>query len=298
MTSAPAATPAGSSPRDTGARALARRLFDGLERAAAASSARSPTLALAVAATVGWCRNALSRRWPSPAAVAGLLGVPPATAESLSRRIGALEARNRLCAALVARHGYGVLRPLVRWVGDRPEALATPCLLVTFHVGAQHALGAALPDLPGDHLRLRWSALDPTAPTGALAMVGGELEQRSAALLGALRHLAAGGVVVSAADGAAGAQAPAHCLGRPLPLARGPLFLAARSGAPLVPLLARWRGNAIVAELGPAIAAPRAAEPAAEALAAAALAEWLDGTLRRYPDQLTLGLLRRLRGEA
>ena len=26
--------------------------------------------------------------------------------------------------------------------------------------------------------------------------------------------------------------------------------------------------------------------------------EWLDGTLRRYPDQLTLGLLRRLRGEA
>jgi hypothetical protein len=269
----------------------ARRSFDAGERLATAVARARPRLGLAMASALGACRNSLSRRWPPPRAVADLLGVPPARAARLARRIAAQEARNRAVMALRAAGHGDRLRPLVRWATG-PATVAAPAILVSFHVGALPALGLGLDELPVGWLAAGCGELEPAALEGG----GGDGVQRRTALLARrLEHLRAGGIVVLAADGELGGAVPIQCLGRPLPLRRGTLFLARESGAPVVPLVALWRRGRVELQHS---ADDRLAAGADEEQLAAALGDWLSQLLRAHPEQLTVGLLRRLLGEA
>jgi lauroyl/myristoyl acyltransferase len=184
-------------------------------------------------------------------------------------------------------------------------ALRPPLVLITFHVGAVQALGAALERLPAPVLALRRGMLHATRPPLTLATTEGGDEGRAGAFQRACSHLDRGGFVVLAADLPAGPGLPVSCLGRPLTLARGPFALSRLTGALVVPLVARWRRAGLEVRIGEALAPPvppvpdtamnQSIDPAAwETALAAAAAQWLESYLRESPADLGLGLLRAL----
>jgi hypothetical protein len=218
-------------------RGAGRRAFDSLEGLLAALAALHPRPALAGAALLGAWRNRLSRRWPSPGEVASLfpaLGL--AEAARLARRIGALEAENRLLVEHVRRRGFARLRPLVRAPLAELAALRPPLILGTFHVGAFQALAPALERLPGPVLALRRGRLHDALPPLEVVSTEGDEQQRAAVFERALDHLGRGGFVAAALDLPAGRGLAGDCLGRRLALARGPFALARLAAAPRAPI--------------------------------------------------------------
>jgi hypothetical protein len=274
-----------------------REVFDELERRWVALASGSPRLALSGAGTLGRLRNRLSRRWPSPEQVRALF--PEMEARAAARvawRIGGLEARNRAWVEGLKRSGLDPLRPLVR-TPPAFAALRPPLLLVTFHVGAVHALGPALERLPAAVLGLRHGPFYEVRPPLALETTEGDAQRRAALFQRLLAHLTGGGFVAMALDIVPGAGLPVPCLGRPLELARGPFALARLAGVPLVPLVGRWRREEVEIVLGEALPPPLA-EGAAEWESALAVSAglWLERYLRASPAEIGLGLLRTLLG--
>ncbi len=312
--------------------ALGRGAFDFLERgleAVAARAVRSPGPAsFGAAAALGRLRNRLSRRWPSPAQVRTLFPhLDEGEAAAVAWSIGGLEARNRLLVACLCRHGLAPVRELVRTAAGF-AALRPPLILGTFHVGALHALGAALERLPGPVLALRQGPLYRPRPPLEIATTAGDEQGRAAAFQRAVAQLKSGGFVALALDLPVGPGLRVPCLGRELEMGRGPFALARMTGAPLVPLVARWAVGGVEVRVGeelvPAasaaakcmgwtqdlastVAAPDGSELLAESSAAkcirweeslaAAAAGWLERYLRESPGELGLGLLRSLLGD-
>jgi hypothetical protein len=273
--------------------AAARRSFDHAERLAFVVARRWPQAGLALASVLGASRNTLSRRWPPPRVTAELLAVDARQAGRIARRIAAQEARNRAVTALRAAGLGARLRPLVRWATP-PGALSGPAILVTFHVGALPALGLGLDELPAPWVATGCGDLEPGGLDDGSAAAEG-VQRRTALLMRRLAHLRDGGFVVLAADGELGGEIPIRCLGRRLPLRRGTFFLARESGAPLLPLVALWRRRQVELHCADADLLGGGRD---EAHLAAALGDWLSALLRARPEQLTVGLLRRLVGEA
>jgi hypothetical protein len=275
--------------------AFASRVFDTLEDWLARGT---PHRALPAAAVLGQARNRLSRRWPSPEQVQSLFPhLDRSAAARLAWRIGGLEARNRVLVAGIRRAGLEPVRPLVR-CPEAFTALRPPVLLGTFHVGAMHALGPALEQLPGPVLALRQGPLFVPRPPLEVATTEGDEQSRSALFHRALLHLDRGGFVALALDVVQGSALRVSCLGRPLALARGPFALARLTGTPLVPLVARWRSGGVEILLGDPLALPgqEAGPEAWEGALAASAARWLESYLLASPGELGLGLLRNLLG--
>lgn len=263
----------------------ARRTFDALERRLAAGS---PRLALSAAAALGNLRNRLSRRWPSPEQVQALFPhLEKDAAARVAWRIGGLEARNRLLVGHIRRAGLEPVRPLVRTPAF--DALQPPLILGTFHVGAVHALGAALEHLPGPVLALRHGPMYRPRPPVEIETTEGDDQRRAATFQRMLAHLEHGGFVVTALDVAPGASLRVPCLGRTLTLARGPFALARITGATIVPLVARWRGGEVEIETGRPLKATET-----EARLAESAARWLERYLLGSPAEIGLALVRNL----
>jgi hypothetical protein len=314
--------------REAAGPSLGRGVFDllerGLETVTARAGRRPGPASFGAAAALGRWRNRLSRRWPSPEQVRMLFPhLDKGEAEDVAWAIGALAARNRLLVACLRRHGLAPVRKLVR-TPEGFSALRPPLILGTFHVGALHALGAALERLPGPVLALRQGPLYRPRPPLEIATTAGDEQGRAAAFQRAVAHLRSGGFVAQALDLPAGPGLRVSCLGRELELGRGPFALARITGAPLVPLVARWRGGAVEVRVGEALAPASPAarctgweqdfagtgappddserpreSPAAnsirwEGTLATAAAGWLERYVRETPEELGLGLLRSL----
>jgi hypothetical protein len=265
-----------------------RQLFDNLEQGLAVLAAGSPRTALAVAGALGRLRNRLSRNWPSPEQIRTLFPhLNPRAAARVAWRIGGLEARNRLLVARVLREGLDSVRPLIRPLAF--DGLRPPLILGTFHVGALHALGAAIEHMPGRVLALRQGLMYTPRPPVELLTTEGDTQRRAAVFQKMLSCLEDGGTVLTALDVAPGASLRVPCLGHSLTLARGPFALARITGAPIVPLVARWRGGEVEVETGPPLEGP----DDEERLAASA-AVWLERYLLASPAETGLALVRNL----
>jgi hypothetical protein len=265
-----------------------RPLFDNLEQGLAVLAAGSPRAALAMAGVLGTLRNRLSRSWPSPEQIQILF--PHLTSRAAARvawKIGGLEARNRLLVACMLREGLEPVRPLIR--PPAFDGLRPPLILGTFHVGAVHALGAAIESLPGRVLTLRQGMMYTPRPPAELVTTEGNTQRRAAVFQKMLGCLEDGGFVLTALDVAPGANLRVPCLGRPLTLARGPFALARITGAPIVPLVARWRGGKVEVETGAPLEGLNDEERLAESAAA-----WLERYLLASPAETGLALVRNL----
>lgn len=258
--------------------AIARRAFDALESFLSREAVTHPRRAFALAAIAGALRNRMSRRWPSADEVRALL--PNASASA----IAAVDARNRVCARMLERFGLDPLRPFVR--NDAAfEAIAPPAIFGLFHVGAIHALGAAVERLGAPVLALRHGKLyTPRSPHQSAST-----ENRAAAFYRALRHLQRGGFVAIALDIIPAAEIEVRCLGRPFTLARGAFALSRMTGAPIIPLAGRWTRDGVDVIAGEPLPRSESEQELADAAAA-----WLERYLLDAPAELTLGLLRRL----
>jgi hypothetical protein len=272
-----------------------RRAFDALERGLTPLAPRHPRLAFPAAGALGSLRNRLSRRWPSPEQVQTLFPhLDRRSAARVAWSIGGFEARNRLLITRRHRAGLERMRPLVRTPGELP-ALRPPLILGFFHVGATHALGAAIERLPGPVLLLRQGSPYVPGPPVRLETTEGDGQRRAAAFQRALVHLSRGGFVVTALDVVPGPGLRVPCLGRAIELARGPFAMARLAGAPLLPLAARWRRGGVEVEVGEALAAAPGSGPEAwEGALAAGAARWLERYLLASPAEIGLGLLRAL----
>jgi hypothetical protein len=272
-----------------------RLAFDALERGLVPLAPLQPRWALSAASALGSLRNRLSHRWPSPAQVRSLFPhLDRRSAERVAWAVGGCEARNRLLIARLRRTGLERLRPLTRAPAELSE-LRPPLVLGFFHVGAVHALGAAIEKLPGPVLMLRQGSLYTPRPPVVLETTEGDDQRRAAAFRRALVQLARGGFVVVALDIVPGPGFRVPCLGRTIELARGPFAMARLTGAPILPLVARWRRGGVEIEVGEALAGDPASGPGAwESALAASAGRWLERYLLESPAETGLGLLRTL----
>lgn len=260
------------------------RPFDAPGRMLARLAVKRPGLAYPLAGALGALRNRLTRRWPSTREVRSLFPhLGRRSAARVASEIGALHERNLVLVRSILRDGIEPVRPIV----SAPQSLVStsgPCILATFHVGALHALGAALERFHTPVLSFRQGTL--FTPRGALEVQSteGDERQRAAALHRALLHLRDGGIVVVAIDVTTGTSIATPCLGHTLRLAPGAFALSKWTAAPIVPVVARWtrEGIAVIADDPLAHATPEAA------------AAWLERYLLASPSEITLGLLRSL----
>ena len=211
----------------------------------------------------------------------------PNDGKRIAASIGALSERNEVFVRNLKRSGTDAVRPLLE-IPDAFAALGGRCILITFHVGAVHAIGLALESLGRPVLALREGKLVPLRPPVVSCSTRGNDVARAAVFLRAVDSLKRGDIVCLAVDLTPGAPLQTTCLGRPLPLARGAFALARVTGARVVPVVARWTPNGMRLVVGDAL------EGSTEASLADAAARWLDDYLRESPEQVTLGLLREL----
>ncbi len=277
-------------------RRVARAFADALERRLAGMAAPSPRVALALGNGIGRLRCRLSGRWPSPDEVHALF--PELTlheAVRVASKIGGIEARNRVLVECTRARGPRPSRSLVPHPPPELTRLRAPAILGFFHVGAFQALGAVLEWLPRPVLAFRHGLLTTSRPPVTVLSTEGSDQERAAVFLRALTHLGSGGFVATAFDEVPGRGVRVPLLGRSLELARGPFALSRLSRAPLVPLAARWHGGTVTVGVGEPLATDRSSDPdALETEQATAAARWVEAYLRRAPEQVGLGLLRRL----
>jgi hypothetical protein len=241
-----------------------------------------------LAGALAWVTQPLRRGVAVDRIAAVLPGLRPADLEAARRAAWASALRSRaLEAAFLAPAGRPVYPRMV--AGNLPSGIRAPMVLVSFHVGALCAVGAALEDLPGDVVVLHDSEFHPRHGV-TLLHTGTDEWSRAAAFRRALAALRSGGFVFLTVDYAPGATVPATMLGRRVSLARGAFALTRMSGAPLVPLVAGWRGGGIKLHWGEPITA------ADEEALAAATAAWLERHLLAFPGDLAPVFLDLLEG--
>ncbi|MGZ4809427.1 MAG: hypothetical protein ACXV7D_08860 [Thermoanaerobaculia bacterium] len=260
------------------------RSFDGGGRLLARFTVSHPAAAYRLASSLGAFRHRLTRRWPTLAEVQALFPhLEPRAAAEVATRVAALHERNLLLVRTIFAHGIDPVSPMVS-VAENLAAMQGPKILGTFHVGALHAIGAALERLRSPVLVLRSGILfTPRAPLQVQSTEGGD-QQRAAALHRALRHLRDGGLVVMALDVVADRGFEAACLGHPLRIAPGAFALARWTKAPIVPVVSRWVSSGIHVDADEPVSSPDEA------------AQWLERFLMASPSEITLGLLRILLG--
>lgn len=277
-------------------RRAARAFADALEGRLGGLVARSPQVALILADGIGRLRCRVSGRWPSPEEVQALfpeLARPEAA--RVASRIGGIAARSRVLVECIRARGPRPTRSLVPHPPPGFIRLRAPAILGFFHVGAFQALGAAFEWLPGPVLAFRHGLLTASRPPITVLSTGGSDQERSAVFLRALTHLGSGGFVATAFDEVPGRGVRVPLLGRSLELARGPFALSRLSRTPLIPLAARWHGGTVAVDVGEPLVTDRSPDPDThETMQATAAARWIEAYLRRAPDQVGLGLLRRL----
>lgn len=260
-----------------------RRVFDGPTALLARLSAKRPGIAYSLAGPLGALRNRVTRRWPATREVQLLFPhLGRVERARVASAIGALSERNLVLIRTLASHGTGHLQPIVA-VPETLLATPGPCILATFHVGAIHALGAALERFHTPVLALRHGAF-PARGTLDIHSTAGNEQQRAAALHAALRHLRGGGIVFVPIDVTTGPTIATPCLGHTLRLAPGIFKLSQWTAAPIVPIVARWTRHGISV-----LASDPLPQPTPEAAAA-----WLERYLLESSSQITLGLLREL----
>lgn len=258
------------------------RSFDGVGKLLARLAPSWPGTAYSLAGVLGALRNRVTRRWPSVAELRELFPLLDMRAAArVAADISALYERNRVLVRCVRQHDLDSVRALV---GDLAPAIRGPHILVTFHVGAVHALWPALERLGTPVLAFRFGQLFTPRPPLQIESTKGDDQARAAALHRGTRHLQDGGIVVMALDMPVSGAIATQCLGHMLPMAPGPFALARWTGAPITPLTARWTRRGIQVRTGTAAATPDDA------------AAWLERYLLESPAELTLGLLRSLLG--
>lgn len=169
--------------------------------------------------------------------------------------------------------------------------LRSPIVLVSLHVGAFEALGAAVESVPGEFVAFH--GRERPARAGMTLLEAGSSESdRVRAFARALAHMRRGASTLVLADsvqpGIPAIEVP--MLGRTLALARGPFALARMARAPVVPVAARWRGTAVEVEVGGSVG-PDGGEEAM----ARAVGSWFDGYVSARPGELSVFTRWRLR---
>ena len=260
------------------------RSFDGGGRLLGRLTVSHPADAYRLAAWLGAFRHRLTRRWPTTGEVQALFPhLEPRAATAVATRIAALHERNLLLVRTIVGDGIDPVRPLVS-VAESLTTMQGPKILGTFHIGALHAIGAALERLRSPVLELRSGTLfAPRAPLQVQSTEGSD-QQRAAALHRALRHLRDGGLVVMTLDVVADRGFDTACLGHPLRVAPGAFALARWTNAPIVPVVSRWVSSGIHVHSDEPVRSPDEA------------AQWLERFLIASPSEITLGLLRILLG--
>lgn len=170
-------------------------------------------------------------------------------------------------------------------------AVEPPVIFGAFHIGAPHALGAAVERLDGEVLVLRRRRYEPAqAKNVRVAETEGGEEQRARAFHQAATHLRKGGYALVPIDPREGSRVAAPFFGRELLFARGAFALSRVGRVPIVPLLTRWRGLRVEVVCGPRI------EPdASEEALAAAVAQWLESYLAGAPGEVSWRVFQLLR---
>lgn len=236
----------------------------------------------------GWAQR-LSRTGPTARAVRSLFSdMPPGRAAQVAQEIAAGRFRNQVAIAVARSRGpdalWGLLTPgAARTCAEVRHRESR--LFVTWHVGAMFGVGMAL---RGAGLRLLVIRDLPLQT----------IEQRAAALKGAIDELRAGTAVLAVPDGPGGTHAGSvTCLGRDIVLRRGAFMLARVTGVPVTPIVASWGPDGEIGiDVGPALPVPSGpGARAIESAHAAAAARWLEDYLTRAPGQIWLSTLSLLR---
>ncbi len=164
-------------------------------------------------------------------------------------------------------------------VPPQAAALRPPVVLAIFHLGPVAVLGSLLRQLPGPAFVLYRSGT--MRPEIGGVLVAEDQRLRAAAFRGALSALRDGQFVAIAVDATRiSTHLDVELLGRSVPLARGAFALARMTGAPIVPVAPAWRGRRVEFEMGDPISSPSEQEMAS------ATARWLEGFVRRHPEEL------------
>lgn len=266
--------------------ALARGAFDAIEWLLMRVAARWPRVAFAGARKAGSMRQRLSGRWPAASDVQRLF--PSADARAIAKQIAGAEAMSRVLVGAVRASGSAFLPGIVS-LDATLRAVRGPAILATFHAGALHAVHAVLDELGQEVLVLRDGDYATSRGLVTMETTAGTDQERAAAFHRALGVLRRGGILVVAADLAAGASINVRFLDHDLRLARGPFALARLGRAPIVPFLARLENDAIVVAGGAAIPANDD-----EATPARALAAWFERELQDRPHETGLALVNQL----
>jgi hypothetical protein len=263
--------------------AIERRSFDWPGAVLSRLAPSFPLAAYRAASIIGSARNELTERWPSPAEVRALLPRIADDAPRIASQIAALHERNRIMSRTILRCGVEPIRPLMS-VSERLAALDEPAILMSFHVGALHASGAALEQLRRPVLAFRRDVLI-ESERGLIVESSGESgEESEVSLDRAARHLRDGGIVFLTLGEAPGKGIATQCLGRRLDLAPGAFTLARSTGAPVIPSVAYWQPKRVRMTIGDPVATPDEA------------AAWLERYITERPTELSLELLHTLLG--
>jgi hypothetical protein len=242
-------------------------------------------LGFALAALADGARNC-ARRLRGPAAAVELIGGVEFRSPALR-----LAETSSYYRARVLRKRYR--SPEVAWPfprvagGPEPLTLRAPLILATFHLGPLPALGALVQRLPAPTAILMNATGVPQRRAELLGTEGSEA-QRVAAFTEAARILRGGGFVLVVVDGFGSARLPVTLFDREASISAGAFRLARLGGAAMLPIAVRWQGSGVRFDAGAPIA------PGDPGAMAAALAAWLEGYLRRHPEELTFPVARLL----
>ncbi len=246
---------------------------------------RCGRLGFALAALADGARNCARRLRGAAAAVEPIGGVE---FHSPALRLAETSSYYR---ARVLRKRYRspeVAWPFPRAVGGPdPLTLRAPLILATFHLGPLPALGALVQRLPGPAGILMNASGVPQRRAKLLGAEGSEA-QRVGAFTEAVRILRDDGFVLVVVDGFGSARLPVRLFDREASISAGAFRLARLGGAAMLPIAVRWQGGGVRFDTGEPIVPGEAGAMAAD------LAAWLEGYLRRHPEELTLPVARLL----
>lgn len=262
---------------------------------------------LAAAGHAGRVTHAVHPRHPSAAEISRLfegfdspaVRDPTRTARQMSK----LRYQNRALIAMVARRGIdpiiAITDPSAAARFERVRDPSSPTILVGWHVGPIFGLTGFLSQHKVPMLVIRASAHYEARGSMEFAFTAGGMQQRTTAVLRAVRRLKSGGLVVIASDGPDFSESiEVRCFGRAMRIARGPYALARMTRASIVPVAPRWMTDGrIHVEVGPPLAVPTVVDgdnDRFEQAYAQASADWFEAYVLAHPGDLWLYRLRQL----
>lgn len=169
---------------------------------------------------------------------------------SAARDVQANRFTREAMRSLAAVIGWKFLPDLVEVSGGESLVDARsrgPVIVVAWHAGIGAAVLAGLERLGQSGVVLRQRRDRPMLGFSTVVVLGSSLSSRTAALLGAAKHLRAGGLVVFFIDALPiypGVERSVAFLDRRIDLPRGPVALERLTGAPLFHAEACWTGAA------------------------------------------------------